>query len=69
MCNWEEGPDCDIDKEKLSDQYYDWLTETCKCPDCELGDCECPGFEEWCESLKESAVEGMDEEDFEEQYG
>lgn len=60
MYSWEEGPYCDVDKEKLADQYLDWLEETCEC---DVASCECLSYEEWLEKQPEPDYDDIDEED------
>ena len=60
MYSWEEGPYGDVDKEKLADQYLDWLEEQCGCdPDA----CDCLSYEEWLEKQSEPDYGDIDEED------
>jgi hypothetical protein len=54
--------------DKIEDQYFEWLCENCKCPNSDLGECECASLNEWFDSLRESAVASMDEYDLEEMY-
>lgn len=63
--------DEDDEIERYEDLYVDWLCENCNCTPSDLsdlGECECPTFNEWFDNLRESAVEGMDNENYEEQY-
>lgn len=60
MYNW--------DMDSLEDDYAVWLDEHCKCHEIDEG-CTCMTFEEWYVEKLESAVEGMDEQDYAELYG
>lgn len=43
--------------DKLENEYFDWLEETCKCDIPEDG-CGCLDFDDWFEEKQQNAIEG-----------
>lgn len=41
--------------DKLKEDYYEWLEETCKCMN--VDECECLTLDEWIEQLPEPDID------------
>lgn len=55
--------DPDASNDRLEEDYYEWLEETCKCAD--INECHCLTLDEWIDGLSEPDFdEDIDEEEF-----